>query len=145
MATTNPAMWLPTLREVPLFRGLTRATLIQVAQRSSAIACSPGTILVEQGDPGDFLCVIVDGTVEVRRDGRVISHKTSGDYFGEISLIDGEPRSATVVAVDDVTVLKLDSSDFDSLLNIPHVARAVLRGLASLFRHVQDAHDLPRD
>lgn len=145
MAMTNPAMWLPTLREVSLFRGLTRATLIQVAQRSNVVTCSAGMVLVEQGDPGDFLCVIVDGTVEVRRDGRVISHKTAGEYFGEISLIDGEPRSATVIAVDDVTVLKLTSSDFDSLLNIPQVARAALRGLASLFRRVQDAHDLPRD
>jgi CRP-like cAMP-binding protein len=62
---------------------------------------------------------------------------TAGDFFGEISLIDGKPRSATVVAVDDLVLLTLSSSDFDLLLNVPYVARSALKGLAMRFRELQ--------
>jgi CRP/FNR family cyclic AMP-dependent transcriptional regulator len=144
MAVTNPTTRLAALRLVPLFCGLTQAALFEVARRSTEVAYPPGAIVVRQGDPGDCLCVIMEGTVEVRRDDRAIAQKSVGEYFGEISLIDGEPRSATVVAVDDVVLLTLSSSDFDSLLNIPHVARVALRGLATLFREAQGAHEPER-
>ena len=80
------------------------------------------------------MCIVVTGTVEVSRDGRALRQLGSGDYFGEISLIDGRPRSATVMAVDDVVVLRLSSMDFDSLLNVPQVARVVLTNLARMIR-----------
>jgi CRP/FNR family transcriptional regulator/CRP/FNR family cyclic AMP-dependent transcriptional regulator len=67
---------------------------------------------------------------------------TAGDFFGEISLFDGKPRSATVVAVDDVVLLKLKSSDFETLLKIHYVARSALESLAKRFRQAQGS-DLP--
>jgi len=139
MPLTNPVTRLPVLRTVSIFRGLNKATLFEVARRSTEVAYPAGTTVVRQGDPGDALCIVAEGVVEVRRNDRVVTQIAAGSYFGEISLIDGEPRSATIVAVEDVVLLELSSSDFDSLLAVPHVARMVLKNLARLFREAQDS------
>ncbi|MCP3974367.1 MAG: cyclic nucleotide-binding domain-containing protein [bacterium] len=109
-----------------------------MARKSTEVTYPPGATVVEQGDPGDLLCIIVQGTVEVRRDGSSVAQMGAGAYFGEISLIDGQPRSATVVAVDDVVLLTLSSLDFDAVLNTPYVARSALKGLAALVRELQN-------
>ena len=144
MPVTNPSTRLPTLRLVPLFRGLTKAALLQVARKSTEVTYPKGATVVRQGDPGDLLCIIVEGTVEVRRDDRLVTEMKAGEFFGEISLIDSRPRTATVVAVDDVVLLTLSSSDFDSLLNVPYVARTALKGLAARFRELHDSHESQR-
>ncbi len=134
MSVTNPVKRLPALRPVPIFRGLTRAGLLQVARRTKEVAYPRGATVVQQGDPGDSLCVIVEGTVEVRRDDGVVTQLTPGEFFGEISLLTGEPRNATVVTVDDVVLLTLSSSDFNALLSVPYVAQAALKSLAERVR-----------
>ncbi len=139
VSVTNPATRMPVLRPVSIFRGLPKATLFEVARKTVEVSYPPGATVVRQGDPGDVLCIVAKGTVEVHRDDRVVAQLTAGDYFGEISLIDGEPRSATVVAVDDVVLLELSSSDFDALLSVPYVARVVMKNLAGLFREAQDS------
>ncbi len=96
--------------------------------------------VVREGDPGDALYIIVEGTVEIHTGGRMVARMTAGDFFGEISLFDGEPRSATVVAVDDVVLLKLKSSDFETLLKIHYIARTALESLAQRFRAAQGSH-----
>jgi CRP-like cAMP-binding protein len=85
------------------------------------------------------LCIICRGAVEVRKGDRVVAELTNGDFFGELSLIDGKPRSADVVAVDDVTLLTLTASSFDSLLSDPYFARAIVRSLAERFREVLES------
>ena len=137
MPVTNPVTRLPALRPVPIFRGLARNALLEVARKSTEVTYPRGATVVRQGDPGDLLCIIVEGTVEVRRDGHAVAQMSAGDFFGEISLIDGKPRSATVVAVDELVLLTLSSSDFDLLLNVPYVARSALKGLAMRFRELQ--------
>ena len=140
MRVTNPLARLPAIRPVPIFLGLTKTALLQVARASVEITYMPGEIVVRQGDPGDSLCIITEGTVEVRHDERVVARMASGDFFGELSVIDGEPRSATVVAVDEVVVLTLSSAEFDTLMTNSYFARAVLRSLAKRFRDLQDSH-----
>ena len=140
MSMPNPVMRLPSLRPVPIFRGLSKAALLQVARKAVEVNHPADTVVVREGDPGDSLCVIVDGAVEVRKDDRVIARLTAGDFFGEISLIDGEPRSATVVTVEDSVLLKLSSAAFDSLLDDTYFARATLCSLAKRFREVLAAH-----
>jgi CRP-like cAMP-binding protein len=125
---------------VPIFRGLTKDALFDVARMTTEVAVSPGETVVREGDPGDSLCIIVEGTVEVDTDDRVVARMTTGDFFGEISLFDGKPRSATVVAVDDVVLLKLTSSDFETLLKIHYVARSALESLAKRFRQAQGSN-----
>jgi CRP-like cAMP-binding protein len=139
MSMVNPVTRLPALRPVPIFRGLSKAALLQVARKSVEVSYPVGAVVVRQGDPGDSLCIIVSGTVEVRHNDRVVAVLSRGDFFGEISLIDGKPRTASVVAVDDVVVLTLRAADFDSLLNDPYVARAALKSLAERFRTCQDS------
>ncbi len=144
MTVPNPLTRLHSLRPVPIFRGLAKATLFEVARKSVEVTYPAGAIVVRQGDPGDSLCIIADGRVEVQRDGRSVAQLQAGDFFGEISLVDGEPRSATVVALDDVVLLTLSSSDFESLLTVPYVARAVMKNLARLFRQAEDSQDSRR-
>jgi CRP-like cAMP-binding protein len=139
MPVTNPVTRLPAIRPVPIFRGLTKAALFQVARASVEVTYDPGATVVREGDPGDSLCIITDGAVEVRHGERVVARMTSGDFFGELSLIDGKPRSATVVAIDEVVLLTLSSSEFDKLLTNPYFARAVLLSLAKRFRDLQDS------
>jgi CRP-like cAMP-binding protein len=140
MAVLNPMTRLPALRPVPIFRGLSKASLFAVARQSIEVSLPAGATVVTEGDPGDALCVIVEGKVDVRKGDRVVAELEAGDYFGELSLIDGEPRTATVVATTNLTLLTLSSSAFDTLLTDPYFARAVLKNLAQRFRQVQDAH-----
>lgn len=137
---TDPMTRLRALRRVPIFRGLTKATLLDVARKTGKETYPSGATVVREGDPGDALCIIVEGSVEVRTGGRVVAQMTAGDFFGEISLFDGEPRSATVVAVDDVVLLTLKSSDFEALLKIHYVARTALESLAKRVREAHASH-----
>ena len=131
---------LAALRRVPIFRGLPKATLLDVARKTGEVTYPSGATVVREGDPGDALCIIVEGTVEVRTGGRVVAQMTEGNFFGEISLFDGEPRSATVVAIDDLVLLTLTSSDFEALLKIHYVARTALESLAKRVREAHDSH-----
>lgn len=137
MPPINPASRLRVLRPVSLFRGLSKAHLFEVARKAVEETYPAGATVVREGDPGDALCVITEGSVDVYQNDRVVAHLAAGDYFGEISLIDGGPRSATVVAVDEVVVLTLSSADFDSVLAIPYVARTIMQNLAQLVRQAE--------
>ena len=136
MSLPNPMTRLPSLRPVPIFRGLNKSALFQVARKSVEVSHPKGTVLVREGDPGDSLCIIVEGVVDVVKEDHVIAQLSAGDYFGELSLIDGEPRSATVVAVENVTLLTLSSAEFDSLLGDPYFCRGILRSLSERFREM---------
>ena len=127
------------LRPVSIFRGLQKSTLMEVARKSVEVTYPAGATVVQQGDPGDAMYVVVEGTAEVHRNDEVVAELKDRDYFGEISLIDGEPRSATVIAISDLVLLKLKSSDFESLLNVPYVMNAVMVNLARMLREAHDS------
>jgi CRP-like cAMP-binding protein len=139
MSLPTPMTRLRALRPVPIFRGLTKEDLFEVARMITEVTYPADETVVREGDPGDALYIIVEGTVEIHTGGRVVARMTAGDFFGEISLFDGQPRSATVVAVDDVVLLKLESSDFETLLKIHYIARTALESLAQRFRAAQDS------
>ncbi len=143
MSVTESLTRANALRSVTIFRGLDRATLLDVARKTKEVTHPAGATVVREGDPGDMLCIIARGTVEVQVRGRTVAQMTDGDFFGEISLVDGKPRSATVVTVDDVVLYTLSRSDFEDLLDIPRrsVAYAALRGLAERVREAHAAHE----
>ena len=140
MPVTNPMTRAPALRSVPIFHRLPKATLFDVARKAEEVKYPSGATVVREGDPGDALCIIVEGKVEVHTHGRLVAEMTAGDFFGEISLFDGRPRSATIVAVDDVVLLTISWPDFEALLDLPYVARAALKSLAERVREAHDSH-----
>ncbi|HEU4407035.1 MAG TPA: cyclic nucleotide-binding domain-containing protein [Polyangiaceae bacterium] len=124
------------LRNSPLFHGLAGEELYPVAEVSSVKAYAPGEPVVREGDPGDALYVVADGSFEVERGGRDVRKLGPGDVFGEMSLLDGVPRAATVVAsASGGRALRVPREDFEALLDeSPELARGVIRTLLGHLR-----------
>ena len=79
MPVVNPGPRLPILRPVSIFRGLTKANLFEVARRAVEVTYPAGTTVVQQGDPGDTLCVVAKGSLEVLQDDSVVAQLGAGD------------------------------------------------------------------
>lgn len=129
------------LREVRLFREVGDEGLAAVAAKATEIAFEAGRMIVRQGEVGTGFFVISSGQARVIRDGKTIAELGPGQFFGELSLLDQQPRIANVVAESDVVCLALASWDFEGLLaSQPGVALAILRGVARRLRAVSEEH-----
>jgi CRP-like cAMP-binding protein len=127
--------WLGALEEVPLFEGLPKRHLRRVAKLARVRRFAPGSALVRTGDPGRSFYVLLDGHAKVLRPGGRARRLGIGDYFGEMALLDGAPRSADVIAEGEVLALTIDRSGFTKLLGAePTLALALLRTLAARLR-----------
>lgn len=100
------------LRGVPLFAPLPVAAVENLTLRLDAVRAAAGDDVIRQGDPGDRFFVIDEGRVEVLVDGRRVREEGPGEFFGEIALLHEVPRTATVRALGDVTLLALDRDEF---------------------------------
>jgi CRP-like cAMP-binding protein len=119
------------LKSAPLFEGLSRKELAQLARVSEDLEVEPGEVLCKEGEIGHEFFVIVEGSVKVTRKGRTIASRISGDFVGEIALLEEMPRTATVKAETPVRLFVLTRKDFRHLLDEnPSVERKVLRALA---------------
>jgi CRP-like cAMP-binding protein len=119
------------LKGAPLFEGLSRKELVQLARACEDLEVKPGKVLCEEGQIGHEFFVIVDGRVQVTRKGRPVRTMSSGDFLGEIALLTDMPRTATVTAETPVRFFVLTGRDFRGVLdNNPNVERKVLRALA---------------
>jgi CRP-like cAMP-binding protein len=122
---------------MPLFSTCSKRQLAQVAALTVAADLTKGTVMTHQGAVGGLAYVIVTGQAEVTRDGKQIARLGPGDVVGELSLIDGKPRSATVTATTDLEVLELDGEDLRTLMKkAPPVVRKLLEALAQRVREV---------
>jgi CRP-like cAMP-binding protein len=120
-----------TLSTVPLFARCTPRELRSVARFVETAELPAGTHLVREGEEGDALFVILSGEAAVRTGDRELARVGEGDYFGELALLDGEPRSADVVATTDVQVAVLGIRMFRTLVReLPDLAQQLLAGLA---------------
>jgi CRP/FNR family transcriptional regulator, cyclic AMP receptor protein len=129
------------LAEVPLFAGLSRRHLGHVAKIASSKRFAPGGAMVRVGEPADAFYVILDGRVRVETPGRGIELK-SGDFFGEMALLDGEPRSATIVTLTEVFAMIIPRAKFLKLLESePKIALSIM---ATLTRRLRDAQAVAR-
>lgn len=135
---------LDLLRRVPLFHGLVEADLVAVAQATTSRELAAGDVLFRQGDPGDALFVVAAGTLAARLDAGLESERTlsafgPGDFFGEMALLTGAPRSATVQATSACVVLSLGKSAFDELVrSTPEIALQLSRVLSSRLSATND-------
>jgi len=126
------------LAGVTLFSRCTKGELKTIARHAETVRLDPGVDLTTQGAEGDAFYVILDGTADVLVDGEVRNQLTSGDWFGELALLDGEPRTATVRAGDDLEVAVLGVRMFRTLLReFPDLAAQLLAGLATALRQAR--------
>lgn len=123
------------LSEVPLLSNCSQRELQRVAKVTDEVIVPAGTTLIEQGQLGREAFVIVDGTAAVRRNGRKVAVVGPGECVGEMSLLDRQPRSASVVAMEEMTVLVIPSRSFSALLDdTPSLTRKLLQNLATRVR-----------
>jgi CRP-like cAMP-binding protein len=122
------------LKGVPLFSGLSDDDLKTVAARMKEVHFDAGREVATQGETGVGFHLIVEGNADVSKDGESLPPLGPGGYFGEIGLIDGGPRSATVTATSDLTTLSLVAWDFTPLLENAGFTRALLLGLCEIAR-----------
>jgi CRP/FNR family transcriptional regulator, cyclic AMP receptor protein len=119
------------LRRAPLFEGLSRRELVQLARVSDDLEVPAGKVLCKEGDVGREFFVIIEGKVEVTRKGKRVTTRGGGDFFGEIALLEQTPRMATVTAKTPLRFFVLTRKDFRQLVDQnPSVERKVLRALA---------------
>jgi putative ABC transport system ATP-binding protein len=104
------------LRPIDLFKTLTPRQLTDVAEHMTKRHFAAGETIIREGEPGEEFFLISDGEVEVDRADREIARMGPGDFFGEVSLISGEPRNATIVAADEVDTYVLGKTDFEAAL-----------------------------
>ncbi len=131
------------LSKVPLLHGLSEDDLRRIAEATRRQSFDTGADIVEIGEPGRSLYLIVEGHVQVLYPARSTDFELArlgpGDFFGEMALLNDRPRSATVRAVDPVDVLVLDKSDFRRILmGSPAVAIQLLEALSIRIRNADE-------
>jgi CRP-like cAMP-binding protein len=123
-----------------LFGGVDRAVLERIASRATEIDVPAGHVIARQNEIGTGFFVIMEGQVRVVRDGRRVAELGPGDFFGELSVLDGQPRNAQVSAVGPVRCLAVASWDLEALLlEDAQLALAIIRGLAARLRAATEA------
>jgi CRP/FNR family cyclic AMP-dependent transcriptional regulator len=124
-----------------LFTGLPDEQLRAIASSAQEVEFGKGRVIARQGEVGTGFFVVVDGTVRVVRDGETLATLGPGEFFGELSVLDGQPRIAQVVAEEPTRCLALATWDFERvLLDNPPVTLGILRGLAGRLRAVTEQH-----
>ena len=128
------------LAAAPLFAGVDPDGLERIAGRTVEVEYATDRVIARQGDVGTGFFVIATGSARVVRDGETIATLRPGDFFGELSVLDGRPRVAQVIASEPTICLALASWDFEAVVHEqPSVALAVLRGLAGRLRDLTEA------
>jgi CRP/FNR family cyclic AMP-dependent transcriptional regulator len=120
------------IKRVPLFANCSKRELEEVAGIADELSMPEGKELTREGATGHEFLVLVEGSADVRRKGRKINTLGAGDFLGEIALITGAPRTATVTTTAPSQMLVVTARDFRSLLrHMPSLQIKVLEALAS--------------
>lgn len=129
------------LAQAPLFAGLPKRYLRSIAKLTSVSAYPEGAAVVREGSLGSRFHVLLEGQAKVVRRGRTIAHLSPGEFFGEISLLDKGPRTASVIAETPLRCLTLAGGDLvDIISDQPRLAVTILREVANRLR--QSEHPL---
>jgi len=139
--TTLPTMErILFLRQVPLFTDLPPSDLKQIAAIAGEQIYDDGTVIAREGDPGNELLVIVEGEVGILTGGREFARRGRGDYVGEMAVLDGEPRSASLIARGSVRALRIGRRELETIMRErPETSHAMLLVLARRLRELTRA------
>jgi CRP/FNR family transcriptional regulator, cyclic AMP receptor protein len=105
------------LGEIAIFSELSKRELKSVSKLMTELAIKDGTVLTRQGEPGREFMVIRSGTARVEIDGSTVAHLGPGDFLGELAVISGTPRTATVTATSPMVIEVLNRREFMALLD----------------------------
>jgi CRP/FNR family cyclic AMP-dependent transcriptional regulator len=132
--------YLDYLAKVPLFSALGKKELKQVASLTFDSKSKAGSAIVREGTPGNEFYLITEGTAVATLRDEELARFGPGDFFGEMALVDQGPRSATVTAETEVSLLVLGEREFSALMDeVPTVGKKILRGVASRLRTYQES------
>ncbi len=123
------------MKSIDLFRALPSEELAQIAEIAEEQPMTAGERIFAEGEPGDALYLIVEGRVKVHKGEKELVRLGIRDVFGEMAVLDSEPRSASVTAVEDAVLLKIGRDDFrDILIERPEIAMGVMKVLTRRLR-----------
>ena len=127
------------LKKVSIFSAMSADNLRKLVQVMSKSRVEAGNELIFSGKVGWGFYIIIEGKARVEKNGVTVNKLGAGDYFGEISVIDGGPRMAKVVAETDMALLFCRKEDFELLLDeVPGFAKAMLIGLCKYIRDAEE-------
>jgi CRP-like cAMP-binding protein len=126
---------LELLKRIQLFSRLNSRELLRLGELADEIDLPSGRVLMREGERGQEAFIIVSGSAEIERDGRVFATRSTGEILGEIALVDGGPRTATVRLAEDSRLIVLGRKQFHALMDeYPDVRLRVLETLAQRVR-----------
>lgn len=126
---------LDLLRRVPLFARCDGRQIERIGMLADEVDLPKGRVLMRQGERGEEMFVLIDGAVRVERDGRSTDMDRGGEFFGEIALLDGGPRTATVELTMDSRLLVISRREFHTMMDeLPDLRLQVLEALAQRVR-----------
>jgi CRP-like cAMP-binding protein len=127
--------WADVLGEIPLFAGLSKRQRSRIASIAKTRQFRPYTTIVRAGDRGEAFYVVLDGTVIVKPPGKRAAKLGPGEFFGELALLDGAARTASVEAQTDVTLILLGRTGFRKIIeDEPKIAVRLLETVAARLR-----------
>lgn len=140
MRSRIPRQELQMLSQVPLFSACSQAELREIARLGTALAVETGSVLTEEGAPGREFFLVVEGEAGCTIRNRQVAVFGPGDSFGELALLDGGRRTATITALTPMRVLVLSAGEFAGLLQAsPSITAKLLAQLGSRLREAQAA------
>ncbi len=127
------------LKRAPLFEGLSKKELTELARVTDELSVEPGTVLCREGSLGQEFFVIVEGEAEVTKGGKRLTTRGSGDFFGEVALVTTVKRTATVTATTPIRCFVMTRGNFRRVMDeSPAVQRKVLEALAERLASYSD-------
>jgi CRP-like cAMP-binding protein len=137
MRTRIPKQQIELLGQVPLFSGCTQGELRTLAQLGTQLSVEAGHVLTQQGKPGSEFFMVLSGTASVIKQKREVDRLKEGAYFGELAILHGGIRNATVTAATDMELMVLDAREFRSvLMTNPTIGLKMLSALAERLEDV---------
>jgi CRP-like cAMP-binding protein len=140
------------LSRLGIFDGAPRASLELLASRATTLDVAPGTTVITQGEPAEHLYVVISGYLDVvfarAPDAQLMTVNTlgPGDYFGEIGLLQHVPRTATVSAVMESKLLRIEGQDFLDVINqAPAISGLLVRGMSARLARTQAPAEAGRE